>query len=167
MSKQYFVGDFKTEYNGHMVIVRFNGAVPVFTTEELKTPARQGGYATPKEFATLEAICKAIDQYELELRKDFTNATAYRAVKKWGNQEPVTIEKVTITSLIDGNYCWLKKPDGGREKYPLQELYDDQNVLADHVKETKAIDGAAAKAHAASVARLAPFKWKPKKEGDK
>jgi hypothetical protein len=167
MSKRYFIQDFKSEYNEHPIIVRFHNSTPEFTTEAIKEKGKQ--YDATKVFPSLDAICVAIDKYELSLRKDFVNPTAYRIVRGfrgWGCQTETTYETVTVTSVIDENYCWITDSKGSRAKEPIAKLFDDLDELKKHHKEWLRIESEALNARTKAEAVVNQFRWKPKKAND-
>ena len=81
---------------------------------------------TNKEFTSFKDLEKGVNAYDLALRKQFSNRTAYMK-PSWRMGEQKDIETVEITST-DGKCAWIKR-NGQREKVSLDSLYADQEAL--------------------------------------
>lgn len=123
---------FKGEHNGHEITayIYTDGSI-TFTTDALQEPGAYG--RTTKEFASLSSIEAAIDKYELSLRKNFKNTTAYMVVNPHYRSERA-VEAVKITSITqDGKEAWIKTPKDDRRKVRLDELYKDREVCQAYI----------------------------------
>lgn len=113
---------FKATHTDFEITANMDDVVPIFTCDALLNQ-----YGNLKPFNSLKSLLAALDAYELSLRKNFTNPTAYRFVRfSYGN--PETVEEVTVTST-DGKEAWVKTVKGKREKCRINSLYADRDNL--------------------------------------
>lgn len=74
-------------------------------------------YSSP----SLKKLKAMIDKDLAAKRKKFAGKEAFRF--RWSDES--VIERVTITSVDDdGTRCWIKKPDGSREKDSVADLFE-------------------------------------------
>jgi hypothetical protein len=106
---------FKTKVDDYEVTLEFRYGQPVFTCG-----------AVSGEFDTPEKMEKAIKVYDLSLRKDFTNKTAYRSA---GYGVETSIEEVEVTS-VDGKEAWIRSKDGKRQKTSRAYLFAGKDEAA-------------------------------------
>lgn len=113
-----------------------------------------GADALGTEYPSEEARDKALQAYELRLRKNFSNRTAY-SYDAYGGK--FTVFEVEVTS-VDGNEAWTKTAKG-RSKRRVAMLFADKNLLTAALGEDAAIsDRSKAEREAlwTSVARWTP-----------
>ena len=77
-----------------------------------------------KRYKSLEALQAAVKAKRLELRKNFSNASAV-LLDRWGKG----IIPVTVTSLDGDEYAWIKRGDGGRAKERRANLYESDGQV--------------------------------------
>ena len=99
---------FTATIDGYTVFAFFHDGKVEFRVDELA-----GTYTN------VPALEKAIKAYDLKLRKDFTNPSAYM-MGRWDKE----IREVTVTSL-DGSDAWVTK-GGKREKVRRSDLFVDK-----------------------------------------
>lgn len=87
--------------------------------------------ALNKEFTDPDKMEKAIQAYDLSLRKDFTNRTAYQHKGGYG-RAPQVIE-VEVTSVVDEKEAWVKTT-AGRSKAMRSALYADKDQVLAAIK---------------------------------
>lgn len=80
-----------------------------------------------KEFDSEEKIESAIKAYNLLLRKDFTNKTAYIFERRYGQKESAVIE-VEVTSIVDDKEAWIKA-NGRRMKANRASIYTSRREV--------------------------------------
>jgi len=114
--------DFKTTYNGHEIIARVHSDGSInYLTEAIQEQGKY--YSSAKEFTSLKACEAAIDKYDLSLRKEFTNTTAY-TIEPGYHGAPGGVDAVTVTSITsDGTEAWIKTAKHERRKVTLTSLY--------------------------------------------
>ena len=129
---------FKTVYKDQEITARsHDGGQLSFSCNLLKETRKHhdgSPYEATKSYDNVESILEAIDRYELSLRKDFVNKTAYRVGGGW-RHEKNTVYEVTVTSVTDdGKEAWIKEPPGqnrygnGRSKVNLNSLYNNKEA---------------------------------------
>ena len=77
-----------------------------------------------KQYKSLEALLAAVKAKRLELRKNFSNASAV-LLDRWNKG----IIPVTVTSLDGDEYAWIKRGDGGRTKERRANLYESDGQV--------------------------------------
>ncbi len=77
--------------------------------------------ALPGSFDSMDKIEKALDGYDLKLRKQFSNPLA------WFKLYRGEVVQVEVTSL-DDQQAWIKR-SGKREKVRRSELFEDGDAL--------------------------------------
>jgi hypothetical protein len=123
---------FKTVYKDQEITARsHDGGQLSFSCDLLKETRKHhdgSPYEATKSYDNVESILEAIDRYELSLRKDFVNKTAYRVGGGW-RHEKNTVYEVTVTSVTDdGKEAWIKEGDNSRSKVSLKSLYNSKEA---------------------------------------
>jgi hypothetical protein len=152
---------FSGEHRGVAIKVDFWGSEPKFTCDVL---TEKDG--VPKTFNDIEKMLDAIDRYELSLRKNFSNPTAYRLRGSYRECEDLKYEEVTVTSIVDERDCWIKtkeKPTygSGREMERLENLFFDAQEVQDYIDLVKGAYKKFSHEKKKAEARLNMFRWKP------
>ena len=104
--------------------------------------------AVPGEFDSPEKIERAIDAYDLKVRKQFSNPVAWMKSYRSG------LAQVEVTSL-DDQLAWIKR-SGKREKVRRSELFEDGEAL------TALVEYEREQAEALSAKWVALKRWEPK-----
>jgi hypothetical protein len=127
-------------------------------------------YETVKTYDNVSSILDAIDRYDLSLRKDFVNTTAYRIGGGW-HQEKNKVYAVTVTSVTeDGREAWVKgdktEYGSGRTKVSLTSLYSDKEACQRYADTVNALKKKYEQDQKAADAELNKAKnlWTPKTE---
>ncbi len=74
-------------------------------------------------YATLEALQNAVRRYDLSLKKQFSNKTAYYVDSR--NR----LVEVTVTSLDGGKEAWIQSKLMGRQKVSRDSLYANREEV--------------------------------------
>lgn len=151
---------FKGEHNGHEITVKVHtdGSVN-YTTEVFQEQGKY--YMAAKEFTSLDTIKAAIDKYELSLRKNFKNTTAYMFVHPYYAKER-EIEKVTVTSITPNEKsAWIKTSKNERRKVSLSELYKDREVCQAYIAALAATSAVYQKERETLKSIVDKHLWKP------
>lgn len=151
---------FKGRHNEHeiTVIVHTDGSVS-YKTEVIQEQGKY--YMEEKEFTSLDTIKAAIDKYELSLRKNFKNTTAYMIINPHYQNDRM-VEKVTVTSITPNEKsAWIKTSKDERRKVSLEELYKDPEVCQAYIAALAATSAVYQKERETLKSIVDKHLWKP------
>ena len=161
-------GLFKGKYKDHEItcsVSGYNGRVYFTTPVLVEEVTSTGGskYEKSKEYETYQSLCDAIDRFELSARKNFTNATAYRVLGRY-YQDEAKVEEVTVTSLPDDYHAWIKGSNGERSKVARGSLYSDKTQAELYKKQMSYLDKKYDLDKTKAQEQLNKYLWKPEEK---
>lgn len=119
----------KSEHNGYEITghVYSDGSIS-WKCDAIEKKNGRWAHDT-EEFPDYRELIKALDQYDLECRKKFTNRTAYTVKRGWNKVDKTEYEEVEVTSITpNGKEAWIKCQEG-RRKVALASLYGSEQSV--------------------------------------